>query len=216
MKENRIRQNYHFTNGYHQRSDAMLYAFMELGIDRKILISAEENFLFDKYLELAKEQDYGVNIDLERSEHLPLKIVYGAMVLQDGVTFEEAKELAEEGKHCALIELLEDPKKIIASAYEDILFYPEFATKNFMIPFAALMSTCHEEEYLDTSITLFLYYGRVVWEDMANRRFALACRKFKKDSDDLNVNNWRKQIRFSELIEAYTVADLYTGAVDEK
>lgn len=215
FQESLFKQNRHSENCCYQDEDLLLYASMEISEDRRILVSAEEVSLFDKYLELAKSRDFRVRIDFEASERQPLKIVYGGLVLQDSVTFEEAKEFAEKGKNCALIEFLEDPEKIVASAYEDILFYPEFATKNFMIPFAALMSTYHEEEHLEASVTLFPYCGRFVWEDMANRVFALACRKFEKVSDDLDVGNWRARIDFSKLEEAYRVADLYTGPVEE-
>lgn len=187
-------------------TDKMQYALFEAIKDRFILISAEEFAVYDKYLKAALERDKDIVINLEQSDEEPLQLVYGAMILNKGVVYEEAAKVAEELTGYALFDVEED--RVNVSGYEGIQLFPEDAESDTFIPFAAVMKTIHRLKGMPCSITMFpSMAGRTVWAALANRPFVLACR----DSDlieGLTADNWKAFIDKNSLMEAYRVADL--------
>ena len=74
-----------------------------------------------------------------------------------------------------------------------------------------MQTLCKEEDF--TSTTMFPCCNRNVWENMVNRTFLLACKKFVK-IEGLTLDNWKNYIDMDVLEEAYQNADLYTGTVE--
>lgn len=195
-------------------TDALLYCLLEIIENKRILIAASEIEMFDTYLELAKDKDSGIEIDMDSCDTVPYQIVYGGLMYYDN-DWNKVKKYAEYMKGYALIDLAQNPQKIIASTYDDIIFYPDNAKFDRFIPFAALIKTKCILEFEDTSVTLFPFQDKhTIWESMANRPFLLACRKFIPCSKNITVENWKDYINFDDMMNAYKVADLYTGKVD--
>lgn len=188
---------------------AMLYALMEVTKERYVLISAQELAQFDEYLKAAHNNDQDITVDLESSDHEPFQLVYGALIYRD-ISNEDLKKNIEDLKGCAMIDLNgNDFGQLIASSYTDICLFGEENKDNGSIPFVALMQT-KNKEHDHISITMFPYYGMMIWESMINRPFLLACRKFVK-IDGLTLSNWRHYIDKKILDEAYQNATFYTG-----
>lgn len=184
--------------------DTLMYAFMDIGKERMILISAYEYPYFDTYLEFAKNEDKDVEIDYEQSDDLPYQIIYGGMMLGDKVALAQAIEMAHDMNHCAFLDIEEE--KVNVSGYQEIVFFQEDALQEYYIPFAALMQTPHTFENRKTSITLFpALANHFIWESMVNRPFVLACRESSPYYGD--VENWQDAISKDQLMKAYEVAD---------
>lgn len=203
----------HNHNCRHGDEDKLLYALMQITDTHKRLISAHELCFFDDYLESAKKEDADINIDLESCDSEPYQLVYGALMYHD-VEYDTVVENIVKNKDRALINVDREPYgQLVASAYSDIQLYKDEAVTENFIPFVALMQTkCEEEEHIST--TLFPYCAGLVWENLVNREFLFACRKFVK-IDNLTTDNWKEHIDMNILREAYSVADLYTGEDEE-
>ena len=203
----------HNENCSYKDVNAMLYALMEVVEDRFILISAQEVTVFNDYLQAAKENDKDIFIDFETCDKEPYQLVYGALMYH-GTPKEEVIEYVNGNKECALINVDGDEfGKIIASSYSDISMYEDRCKHGESIPFVALMQTkCVEEEYV--SVTMFPCCDRNVWENLVNRTFLLACRRFVK-VDGLSLENWKNYIDEDILNEAYRLAGIYTGETED-
>lgn len=194
-------------------TDKLIYAFMQITNEEKVIVSATEMNFFEKYLDLAKNKDKGVRVDMDTCDNPGHKhLVYGGMMFDSNKrSLEKLEDHIKQNSGCAMIELLEDETSLIASSYNDIILYPEKSKSPNFIPFAALMDTDCKLDSEDYSITLFPYTGGLIWEDMVNRSFLLACRKFIPCDDSISLDNWKSLIDMEELISVYAVADLYTG-----
>ena len=192
---------------------AMLYALVQITADARVLLSADEISVFEDYLKAAKEDDKDICVDLDTCDNEPYQLVYGAVMFH-GEEKEKVLEYINGIKNYALINV--DGRefgKLTASAYADICLFEDRGKYSESIPFVALMQTlCTEEQ--DTSTTMFLYCNRSVWENMVNRTFLLACRRFIK-IEGLTPENWRSYIDMKTLDEAYYYADLYTGKTED-
>lgn len=191
------------------KDKTVLYALFEIVDNKRILISANELSRFDYYLEAAKNNDTNINIDRETCDNESYQIVYGALMFHDK-NKDKLLKYINDLKGYAMIDLDgEDPTQIIASAYADICLFEDKSKHPESIPFVALMQTmCSEQETIST--TIFPYCDTNVWENMVNRPFLLACRKFVK-IDGLTTDNWKNHIDMAILDKAYQDADLYTG-----
>ena len=198
----------HNDNCCYKNTDAILYALMQVTDDEMILISANEISKFDDYLQAAKENDKDINIDFETCDNEPYQLVYGALMFHD-IEKDKLKEYIDNLKGYAMIDLDgEEFNKLTASVYADICLFEDKSKHTESIPFVALMQTiCEEDEFIST--TMFPCCNRSVWENMVNRTFLLACRRFIK-IDGLTVDNWKNYIDMKTLDEAYHLADLYT------
>lgn len=205
-----ISDNEHTDKCCYELSDNILYALMDVTESKKILISAFELDLFDKYLELAKNNDKDVYVDLDFCESQPYKIVYGGLMFHD-IEWEDVSKYAEQLKGYALVDLEDEPYNLVASCYDDIIFFPDKAKSKNFIPFAALMRTKYDLKEFEYSITMFPCCGSLIWEDLANRPFLLACRESILLPENVSINNWKEYISQNILMEKYSVADLYTG-----
>ncbi len=199
---------HHNKNCYYKDTDAMLYCLMQITENKEILIAASEILLFDTYLNLAKQYDKGICIDMDTCDSEAYQIVYGGLMYTDDKEWSEIKKYAENLKGYALIDLSENPQNIVASVYDDIIFYPDKAKMGRFVPFAALMKTKFRYAN-ESSITLFPCCDRLVWENLVNRPFLLACRKFIQCPEGITVKNWKEYININEMQKAYNVADLY-------
>lgn len=194
----------------YNENTAMLYAVMPIDAEHKILLSANEFCLFDRYLAFAKNNDKEIVVDMETADFVLPQIVYGSLMFYEK-NYEHVKEYVEELRGYAMIDLDREVGKLTASTYEDIILFPENSKMKNFIPFAALMKTTHKFEDINKSVTMFPYTGGLVWEDMVNRNFLLACRKMEPVKEYINTTNWKNYIQFNEMMEAYAVADIYTG-----
>lgn len=202
----------HSEDCYYKDEDALLYALMQVAEDKYILISANEVSVFDDYLEAAKDNDRGIDIDLDTCDKEPYQLVYGSLLFHD-IDREKLIEYVNGLKNYALIDLdVEEFGKLTASAYADICLFEECGKRRGSIPFVALMQTLCKENVC-TSTTMFPCCNRLVWENMVNRSFLLACRKFVK-IDGLTLDNWKSHIDMDVLDKAYQNAELYTGITD--
>lgn len=216
MKENfKMSENKHAESCCYVAGDNLLYALMNVTEDKQILISAYEVSLFDKYLDLAKEKDKDIHIDLDSCENIPYIIMYGGLMFHD-IKWEHVRNYAENLKGYALINLEDEPYNLVASCYDDIIFFPDKAKRKNFIPFAALMKTKYNLKDYDFSITMFPCCRPLVWEDIANRPFLLACRESKLLPENVSIDNWKEYISHNILMEKYSVADLYTECKEEK
>lgn len=206
-------KNMHNENCCYKDEEAVLYALMEIKKNQMILISANEIDNFDYYLQSAKNGDKDITIDFETCDNEPYQLVYGALMFHD-IDKDKLKDYIEASKGRAMIALDGKNKNELAvSAYADICLFEDNCKHAESIPFVALMQTlCEEEE--DISITMFPCCDRNVWENMVNRSFLLACRKFVK-IEGLTQENWKEYIDMNILKEAYHLADLYTGELDD-
>lgn len=196
-------------------SDAMLYCILKLD-DHELLLSAREVQVFDQYLAFAHDNDKDVTIDMDAADQIPYCLVYGGIMFYEK-KYEEIAELIERLKGYALLDLDREIGKLAVSGYEDIVLYPELAKMDSFIPFAALMQTTHPFDNPDISVTLFPLMGDgCVWEHMANKPFLLACRRKVELDVNVTVENWKYYIDIDQLEEAYDVADLYTGPLDDE
>lgn len=194
--------------------DAMLYCVLKLD-EHELLLSAREVQVFDQYLALAHDKDKDVTLDTETADQEPYYLVYGGIMFHER-KFEEVAELVEQLKGFALLDLDREIGKLAVSGYEDIVLYPELAKWDGFIPFAALMQTTHPFDNLYESVTMFPLMGDgCVWEHMANKPFLLACRRKVELDANVTVENWKYYIDIDQLEEAYGVADLYTGPLDD-
>lgn len=205
----------HSENCIYNDNDAMLYIILVID-EHRLLLSAREYQVFEQYLDLSHKNDEGVVIDMEAADKEPFCIVYGGVMFYDK-EYKDIEKLIESLKGYALLDLDRDVEELTASAYEDIVLYPELAKMDNFVPFAALMQTTHPFDNPDISVTLFPLLGdHCIWEHMANKPFLLACRK-KMDPDvNMTVENWKYYIDIDQLEEAYRVADLYTGPTDDE
>lgn len=196
-------------------NDALLYGILKMG-EHAILVSAREMQVFHEYLEYAKNGDIEISVDMDAAENAPFSIVYGGIMLKNGM-LENIRESIDDLKGCALLDLDRNKDDLAASRYEDIVLFPDYSKAGSFIPFAALMQTTHPFDSDDTSVTMFpLYQGNLVWECMVNKPFLLACRNKMTVKDGTTVDNWKSQINMDKLLTAYSVADLYTGPVDDE
>lgn len=204
----------HSDNCIYGDDDAMLYCILKLD-DCELLLSAREVQVFDQYLALAHDEDKDVTIDMDAADHMPYCLVYGGIMFHEK-KYEEIAELIERLKGYALLDLDREIGNLAVSGYEDIVLYPELAKADNFIPFAALMQTTHPFDDPDFSVTLFPLMGDgCVWEHMANKPFLLACRRKVELDANVMVENWKYYIDINQLEEAYGVADLYTGPLDD-
>lgn len=186
--------------------DKILYAYLMIGSDRKIIISAYEFGLLGKYLDFGKNKDEQVVFNLDQVENLPYQIVYGGMFIQDTCSVDEViKVTCEDMLGCALIDLGEE--KVNVSQYKDIVLFPELAQVKNYIPFAALMQTPHNLNGLISSVSLFPMYENydVVIESLLNRQFLMACREGFLYNGDLT--QWKAAIDRDRMYEIYQIAD---------
>lgn len=193
--------------------DLPLYAYMNLSDDRFFLVSANEISLFDKYLSYAKAGDKGITVNLESNNRKEYQLVYGGIMVHKEEDVNKVIQYLQINKGTALIDLdSEADGYLIASFYDDIEVYlhktsSEGERGNY-VPFVALMRThyvLHDEEI---SITMFPYCGGLVWEEMINKPFLLACRE-TVSYDNLNKDNWKGFIDENLLMNIFSVADLY-------
>ena len=196
----------------YNEEDLLLYAALEFTNGRTSLISANESALYDRYLDYALNKDKDVSIDLESHEKQPYQLVYGGLMFsREEINIIEIQSSLEQNKETAFIDLdSEKDGHVTASLYYDIKLFPdnEAATDGF-VPFVALMKTHHVLHDKESSITMFPYGARLVWEDMINRPFLLACRE-TASFDDLSRDNWKDHIDEDLLMRVFKVADLYT------
>ncbi len=205
----------HSENCVYNDSDAMLYTILVIE-EHRLLLSAREYQVFEQYLDLSHKNDESVTIDMEAADKEPLCIVYGGVMFDDK-EYEDIEKLIDSLKGFALLDLDRDVGELSASAYEDIVLYPELAKMDNFIPFAALMQTTHPFDDPDISVTMFPLVGdHSIWEHMANKPFLLACRKKTDPDANMTVDNWKYYIDTDQLEEAYRVADLYTGPTDDE
>lgn len=194
--------------------DMLLYCIMKLD-KHDILLSAREAQVFDEYLAYARNNDEGLHIDMDAADNEPFSIVYGGVMLKHD-DLDGAVELIEKLKSYAFLDLDRDKDVLSASAYEDIRLFPQLGKVENFIPFAALMKTTHPFDNENISVTMFpLNKGNLVWECMANKPFLLACRKKVTAKDGTTASNWTDQIDSKAMVDAYRVADLYTGPAEE-
>ena len=204
-------QKNHSNKCKYKDSDKLLYCCMVIEKDTKILISAYEYSLFETYLNLAHEKDKDIFVDMDTTDNYPFIIMYGGVMFCD-TKFDKLQEDFNKLKNCALIRLTEEkPYNIIASSYEDIVFFPDEAESEGFIPFAALMRTDCKLHNSDYSETMFPYTGRLVWEDLVNRNFLFACRESIDLPESVTTKNWKDYIDHDLLLEKYRVADLCTS-----
>lgn len=183
------------------------YARHQLNKNHSCLISADEVAYFDKYLEAARNEDKGIIIDLEKADKKTPIIIAGAL-LSNSVPLNDAVELAKKHIGCAMI-TIEDTTgkrfgKLTASAFLDIHFTPEFSNDN-RIPFWGLFKT-HETIRPNSALTLFPATGGLVWEDLVNRPYLLACRRIILTESKPTVENWKDMVNFNDL-RAFDEAD---------
>lgn len=205
----------HSKNCIYNDNDAMLYIILVMG-EHRLLLSAREYQVFEQYLDFSYKNDEGVIIDMESADKEPFCIVYGGVMFGDH-EYKDIEILIDSLKGFALLDLDRDVGELAASAYEDIVLYPELAKMENFVPFAALMQTTHPFDNPDISVTMFPLMGdHCIWEHMANKPFLLACRRKIDLDSNVTVNNWKDYIDIDQLEETYRVADLYTGPLDEE
>lgn len=197
----------------HNDDDLLLYAYLNLLDDRFFLVSANEISLFDKYLAYAKKDDKEITVDMESNDEKEYQLVYGGIMIRQEEDINKIIQCLQNNKGTALIDLdSEADGHLIASSYDDIEVYlnktsNERETGNY-VPFVALMKTHHVLHDEEISITMFPYCGGLVWEDMINKPFLLACRE-TVSYDNLNKDNWKEFIDENLLMNIFSVADLY-------
>lgn len=183
------------------------YARRQLNKNHSCLISADEVAYFDKYLEAARNGDKDITIDLEKADEEAPIIIAGAL-LSNSVPLNDAVELAKKHVGCAMITIENTTKenfgKLTASAFLDIHFTPEFSSDN-RIPFWGLFET-RETIRPDSALTLFPATGGLVWEDLVNRPYLLACRRIILTESEPTVENWKDMVNFNDL-RAFDEAD---------
>ena len=200
--ENKHAENCPFEN------ENLAYALLEINDTTMILVSAEEMTNYNKYLKSARNNDADINIDFDTCDNEPYQIVYGSILYHERKG-EEIIEYVNELKELALINVDGEFGNLIASAYDDIRLFTDESIRNESIPFAALIKTkCEENPY--SPVTLFPCCDRTVFENIINRSFLLACRKFVK-IEGLTIENWTEFIDMDTLKEAYRTAEIYTG-----
>lgn len=195
-------------------NNAMQYAYMEIEPGDLRLISARECGRFDELLRIAKEEDKEIFVDMDTSDDYPFQLCYGAIglgVKNSGWT-EDLIGYIENIKDCALICVEEETNELIASSYADIVVEPNENSDNF-IPFVALMRTPYSQHDADTSVTMFPYSGHLVFEDMINRPFALACREIVPT--DATLDNWKEKIDLSLLHKYASKATIVENIPEE-
>ena len=181
----------------------MYYARMELNENHSCLISANEIENFDKYLKLAREGDRNITIDLDTDEKCKPIIVAGKVLLQSTSRGNQTLKTIKASKNCALINIEEDfdenlAHQIHASAYLDIILDKTHADNAGGVPFWALMQTL--ETFQDhRPLTLFPCTGGLVWEDLVNRPYLLACRRVIPTGKTPTVRTWKKYIDTTDL-----------------
>lgn len=206
-------ENMHSKDCCYRDVAAVSYALMELPGYKEILISANEVSKFDEYLKLAHDDDKDIFIDFETCDHEPYQLVYGALKFH-GIDKEHIIDYVYDSKERALIDLDGvDMKNLVASSYADICLFTDRMTRPESIPFVALMQTMCEEKD-GTSVTMFPCCDMTVWENMVNRSFLLACRKFVS-IDNLTLENWKEHVDMNVLDDAYRLSGIYTGELDE-
>ena len=191
-----------------------IYALMELG-SHKVLIAASEVEYFNQQMQnVNKIKAYEDSLTYEEIESLPFTLVYGAIMTSATTSTEDVVKEVERLKECTLVNVNEN--EIKAACYHDIELLMDYADEqNGKIPFAALMQI-HDEIETDavTSESYFACYKNLgVLESMLNRYFILACRRTDK-KEGLTKENWREQIDYTALSDAFEVADLYTGVIE--
>lgn len=183
-----------------------MYAYIEIN-DQSRIISAYEYGLFDKYLELAHNDDKEIVVNLEQSENEPYQIVYGSLIINNFFTVDEAINLANQMRNYAFFDITED--RVNVSGYADIVFDYKNQYEN-KIPFAALMQMPHRLKNIPySSITLFpaLKNYKTVWEKMINRPFILACRD-SQEVEGITEENWAEYFNKQRMMSAFKIAEL--------
>lgn len=195
-------------------NEVLQYAYMEIEPDDFRLISAREYVRFDELLRIAKEEDKEIFVDMDTSDDYPFQLCYGAIGLNIKISgwTEDLIGYIEKSKNCAFICVEEDTNELIASSYADIVVEPNEDSGNF-IPFVALMRTPYSQHDADTSVTMFPYSGRLVFEDMINRPFALACREIVPT--DATLDNWKEKIDLSLLHKYASKATIVENIPEE-
>lgn len=201
----------------YNEEDLLLYAALKFKNGGSFIISANESALYDRYLDYAHNKDEAVTIDEESYEKQPLQLVYGGIMFPyKEININKIQSYLEKNKEVGFIDLdSEKDGHVTASLFYDIKLFPdnEAATDGF-VPFVALMKTHHTLHDEESSITMFPYCGRLMWEDMVNRPFLFACRE-TASFDNLNRDNWKDYIDEDLLMRVFKVADLYTPKGDD-
>lgn len=185
----------------------LAYTIVDINDSTSILASAEEMINYNQYLKSAKNNDKNIKIDFDTCDNVPYQIVYGS-ILYHNDNKDDVIEYVNDLKELALINIDDEFGNITASTYDDILLFEEYSNRNESIPFVALIKTeCKERPC--APITLFPCCDRTVFENMINRKFLLACRKFVK-IDNLSRDNWTKFIDKNNLESVCKTAEILT------
>lgn len=195
--------------------NAPIYALMQFGPHR-ILIAASEVEYFNQQMQNVNGiKEFEGSLTYEEIESLPPTLVYGAIMTSATTKTEDVVKEVERLKECTLVSATENEIKV--ACYLDIELLMDCADEqNGRIPFAALMQIPDTiDADAETSQSYFACYKDLgVFESLLNRHFILACRRTDR-KEDLTIDNWKEHIDYTALSNAFDVADLYTGEIEE-